>query len=103
MVSESFSPHIFRQTLKSLVSTFQQQYDIGYVFNDQVLFLLAGVAADPGVDLVGLLVPFLAGVASGVLAEEEEDGCEAATTSSSEFSSPSESDTSGVTFPICKL
>ena len=73
------------------------------VFSDQVLFLLAGVAADPGVDLVGLLVPFLAGVASGVLAEEEEDGCEAATTSSSEFSSPSESDTSGVTFPICKL
>ena len=72
------------------------------MFSDQVLFLLAGVAAEPGVDLVGLLVPFLAGVASGVLAEEE-DGCEAATTSSSEFSSPSESDTSGVTFPICKL
>ena len=70
---------------------------------DQVLFLLAGVAADPGVDLVGLLVPFLAGVASGVLAAEvDEEGCaEVMTSLSSELSSPSESDTSGVTFPIC--
>ena len=70
--------------------------------DDQVLLLLAGVAADPGVDLVGLLVPFLAGVASGVLAAEvDEEGCADVMTSlSSELSSPSESDTSGVTFPI---
>ena len=71
--------------------------------SDQVLFLLAGVAADPGVDLVGLLVPFLAGVASGVFVTEDEDeGCaEVRASLSSEFSSPSESDTSGVTLPIC--
>ena len=75
--------------------------------DDQVLLLLAGVAADPGVDLVGLLVPFLAGVASGVLTAEAEEkgGCAAAaavtTSLSSEFSSPSESDTFGVRFPIC--